>query len=254
MSKTLIVSDLAYHSPTAIVYCLNLTSYCKSTMEQSDLDKIATQLESPNSKDRLLALTSLRAVPPEDAVPLIKKVLNDEILPVRSMAVFALGIKPTPECYPILVNLLETDEDYGIRADAAGALGYLGDIRAFEPLVRAFYEDTNWLVRFSAAVSLGNLKDIRAREVLLEALDSEEIILQQAAIAALGEIQATESVDRILDFASSEDWLVRQRLAEALANFNTEKSISALKFLAKDIHPQVSQAARISLAALENDS
>jgi HEAT repeat protein len=129
-----------------------------------DLKKIAAQLESSDSKDRLLALTSLREVAPEDAVPLIKKVLNDEILPVRSMAVFALGIKPTAECFPLLTDLLASDPDYGIRADAAGALGYLNDIRAFEYLVRAFYEDTNWLVRFSAAVSLGNLQDIRAKE------------------------------------------------------------------------------------------
>jgi HEAT repeat protein len=59
------------------------------------------------------------------------------------MAVFALGIKHTDECYPILVSLLETDPDYGIRADAAGALGYLGDPRAFEPLVRAFTKTLN---------------------------------------------------------------------------------------------------------------
>jgi HEAT repeat protein len=34
-------------------------------------------------------------VPAAIAVPLIKKVLNDESLQVRSMAVFALGVKPT---------------------------------------------------------------------------------------------------------------------------------------------------------------
>ncbi len=219
-----------------------------------DLEKLATQLESPNSRDRLLALVSLREVSAADAVPLIKKVLNDEILPVRSMAVFALGVKPTEECYPILVNILEGDDDYGIRADAAGALGYLGDERAFEPLVRAFYEDTNWLVRFSAAVSLGNLQDIRAKDILLEALDSQEVVLQQAAIAALGEIGAEEATDSILRFAGSEDWLIRQRLAEALGNFHTDKSISALQFLAKDSHPQVSQAALLSLQRLQPKS
>lgn len=218
-----------------------------------DLEKIASQLESPNSKDRLLALTSLREVAPEDAVPLIKKVLNDEILPVRSMAVFALGVKPTAECFPLLVDLLERDEDYGIRADAAGALGYLNDIRAFEHLTRAFYEDTNWLVRFSAAVSLGNLQDIRAKELLMEALDSDEVILQQAAIAALGEIKAVEAVGKILTFAASEDWLIRQRIAEALGNLDTEKSRSALKFLAKDMHSQVKEAAEISLRRLEQN-
>lgn len=223
----------------------------KEFMDSLSLEQIAHQLESANSRDRLLALVSLREIAAEDAVPLIKKVLNDEMLPVRSMAIFALGIKQTEECYPILVNLLESDPDYGIRSYAAGALGYLEDIRALNPLIRAFYEDTEWLVRFSAAVSLGNLKDIRAQQALLEALDSEEAVIQQAAIAALGEIGAMEALDRLLRFADSQDWLIRQRLAEALGNLNSEKSQSALKFLVKDSHPQVSQAARLSLVRLQ---
>lgn len=219
-------------------------------MSQIDLEEISHKLDSSNSKDRLLALASLREVNAEDAVPLIIKVIDDEIIPVRSMAIFALGVKETEECLPILLRLLETDPDYGIRADAAGALGYLQDIRAFEPLVRAFYEDTQWLVRFSAAVSLGNLGDIRAKQVLLKALESEEIVLQQAAISALGEIKAEDCLENILAFAQSEDWLVRQRLAESLGNFKTDKSISALQFLAKDSHPQVKEAANISLNKL----
>jgi HEAT repeat protein len=216
------------------------------------LTQIADQLESPNSRDRMLALAALRPIPAEEAVPLIKKVLDDEILQIRSMAVFALGIKATAECFDILVKLLETDPDYGIRADAAGALGYLEDERAFEPLVRAFYEDTEWLVRFSAAVSLGNLKDPRAQSVLLQALKSEEVVIHQAAIAALGEIGAVGAVDDILEFASSPDWLVRQRLAEALGHLPTPKSRSALEFLSKDAHPQVATAAQLSLERLAN--
>jgi HEAT repeat protein len=219
-------------------------------MTHSHLEQIASQLESENSRDRMLALASLRGVAAAEAVPLIKKVLDDENLQIRSMAVFALGIKPTEECYPILIRLLENDPDYGIRADAAGALGYLADPRALEPLSRAFYEDTDWLVRFSAAVSLGNLKDHRAYDVLVQALDSQEIVVQQAAIAALGEIKAVGAVDRILRFAQSEDWLVRQRLAEALGHLPSPKSVSALKFLEKDGHPHVSESARISLQRL----
>lgn len=220
-------------------------------MSQLTLEQIATQLESTNSRDRMLALASLRNVADEVAVPLIKKVLDDDVLQVRSMAVFALGIKQTEECFPILTQLLETDPDYGIRADAAGALGYLQDGRALEPLCRAFYEDTQWLVRFSAAVSLGCLKDIRAKQVLLQALDSPEPVVQQAAIAALGEIQALDAVDTILKFASSEDWLIRQRLAEALGNLPCEQSLSALHYLEKDDHPQVRQAAILSLERLQ---
>jgi HEAT repeat protein len=105
-------------------------------------------------------------------------------------------------------------------------------------------------VRFSAAVSLGNLKDPRAQDVLLKALESEDILLQQAAIAALGEIKAVDTVDAILRFAQSEDWLVRQRLAEALGNLPSEKSRSALRYLSKDSNDNVALAAKISLERL----
>ena len=94
-------------------------------MAALSLELISTQLESPNLRDRMIALASLRDVSAAEAVPLIKKVLDDDSLQMRSMAIFALGIKKTPECYSILVKILETDPDYGIRADAAGALGYL---------------------------------------------------------------------------------------------------------------------------------
>lgn len=211
---------------------------------------LLAKLDSPELKDRKLALAALQNVSPEQALPVIQKGLGDANQQVRSMAIFALGLKPSEGGLEILLDLLANEADYGVRADAAGALGYLEDIRAFEPLTRSFYEDTHWLVRFSAAVSLGNLKDPRARDTLLQALKSPEVVIQQAAIAALGEIGAVESVEAILEFVSSEDWLVRQRLAEALGNLDTEKSRSALRYLAKDSHPNVAQAAEIGMKRL----
>lgn len=221
-------------------------------MATADLAHIAAQLNSENSRDRMLALAMLRDVPPEEAAPLVRKAIYDPNLQVRSMAVFAMGLKPDEETLDILVKLLETDPDYGIRADAAGALGYLEDPRAFESLVRAFYEDTDWLVRFSTAVSLGNLKDPRAHDVLTAALKSPEVVIQQAAIAAIGEVGDVDAVEDILNFVQAEDWLVRQRLAEALSNLPSPKTKPALKFLAKDPHYQVAEAARISLQRLSD--
>lgn len=215
-----------------------------------NLTEIASSLNSSDSRDRLIALAKLKSFTPEEAVPLIKKVINDPNLQVRAMAIFALGAKPQPECLDLLMPILSGDEDYSIRAAAAGALGYLADTRAFEGLLRAFYEDTEWVVRFSAAVSLGNLQDPRAEDVLMQALKSDEPLFQQAAIAALGEIGALDSIGDILQFVGSNDWVIRQNLAEALGNLPVEKSISALRYLAKDAHPQVAEAAELSLQRL----
>jgi HEAT repeat protein len=216
-----------------------------------DLEILAQQLESPNSRDRLIALAGLRDVEPEAALPLIKKVLQDDNLQIRSMAVFALGLKRTAESFDLLLQVLTTDPDYGVRASAVGALGYLEDERALEPLLRAFYEETDWLVRFSAAVALGNLKAPKAEQALLAALDSGEPLLEQAAIAALGEIGAVTAVEKILNFAAAEDWLTRLRLAEALGNLPSPKTQSALAYLVWDSHPQVAEAAQLSLTKIK---
>ena len=87
-------------------------------------------------------------------------------------------------------------------------------------------------------------------EIQLAALKSEEVVLQQAAIAALGEIGAVDTIDNILAFIQSEDWLVRQRLAESLGNMPSDKSRSALRYLAKDGNANVIEAAQLSLQRL----
>lgn len=42
-------------------------------MAVPSLEEISTQLDSPNLRDRMVALASLKDVPAEEAVPLIKK-------------------------------------------------------------------------------------------------------------------------------------------------------------------------------------
>ena len=62
-------------------------------MSQLNLEPIKVQLTSANSRERLMALAALVEFPAADVLPLIKKVLYDEMLPVRSMAVFILKKK-----------------------------------------------------------------------------------------------------------------------------------------------------------------
>jgi HEAT repeat protein len=221
-------------------------------MSLPNLMQLEVQLQSSTIKDRVLAMIEIQKglIPPLEALPLIQLALADDNTQVRGMAVYSLGIQPTPENLSLLIPILTTDPDPNMRAIAAGALGYLEDRRAFEPLRHAFYEDDCWLVQFSAAVALGNLKDPQATGVLLEALDNEHILMQEAAIAALGEIGAVETLPRLLQFVDAADWLVRRRLAEALGNLPSPQSQSALKFLKGDINPLVAESAMLSLKRL----
>jgi HEAT repeat protein len=228
-------------------FCISLI------MNQPNLEQIAAQLQSPQVKERVLAMIELQkeTVSAQVALPLIKQALTDTHVQIRGMAAFALGIKPTPENLAILVSILATDEDHNMRAIAAGALGYLEDKQAIDSLRHAFYEDTHWLVQFSAAIALGNLKDAQAQAVLLEALASPTLLLQEAAIMALGEIGAVEAIDQLLPFAHSADWMLRKRLAEALGNLPHPQSQIILNKLKTDSNPQVAEAARQSLQDLE---
>jgi HEAT repeat protein len=222
------------------------------SVQHPSLEQLSIQLHSQNVKDRVLAMIELQKerIPALEALPLMKLALADDNIQIRGMAVFSLGIKPTPANLSLLVQVLEGDNDPNMRAIAAGALGYLEDKRAFEPLRHAFYEDSHWLVQFSAAVALGNLKDLQATAVLLEALDSQHILLQEGAIAALGEIGAVETLDRLLQFVDAKDWLLRKRLAEALGNLPAPQSQAALTFLQGDSNPMVAEAAQLSLQRL----
>jgi HEAT repeat protein len=221
-------------------------------MSQPSLEQIATLLQSPDVKDRVVAMIELQkeTMPIETALPLIKQALADENVQVRGMAAFSLGIKPSTENLEMLVQILDTDSDHNMRAIAAGALGYLKDKQALPSLCHAFYEDTHWLVQFSAAVALGNLQDHRAKAVLLEALDSPNALLQEAAIMALGEIGAIDVLDRLLPFAQSKDWMIRRHLAEAMGNLGDVRSQTTLKALEQDSNPQVVEAAQRSLKRL----
>lgn len=215
-------------------------------MAHPRLQELTSKLKSDDNCDRLLALVALRNLPTTEAFPLIKLMLFDDSLPVRSMAIRSLASHPSAESVSLLIQLLD-DPNYEIRAGAAGALGYVGDQNIVQALSRVFLEDTEWLVCFSAAVSLGNLKDPSAYAVLLHALEHSEVIVQQAAIAALGEIKAFEALETLLPFVQSEDWMVRQYLATTLGNLPSPQSISALNYLAKDDHPHVASAATIAL-------
>lgn len=215
-------------------------------MPHPRLQELTLKLKSENASDRLLALVALRSLPSAETFPLIKPMLFDDYLPVRSMAIRSLIHHPSAESVSLLVQLLD-DPNYEIRAGAAGALGQVGDHHIVKALSRVFLEDTEWLVRFSAAVSLGNLKDPSAYAVLLHALDHSEVIVQQAAIAALGEIKAFDALESLLPFVQAEDWMIRKSLATTLGNLPGPKSISALKYLAKDDNPQVAAAATVAL-------
>mmetsp|Transcript_54330 Transcript_54330/g.90311 ORF Transcript_54330/g.90311 Transcript_54330/m.90311 type:complete len:598 (+) Transcript_54330:176-1969(+) len=213
----------------------------------SDIGELTRLLHSEDKKNRMLALCFLRDIePPEVAVAALKTVLRDPDVFIRQTAAFNLGFKKTDESLNLLRTVLESDPDYSVRAAAANALGFLEDPRAFDVLVRTFYEDTEWIVVFTAATSLGCLKDPRAIPVLLKALEKDNGLTNQAAVAGLGELGALEAIPHFVRFLESNDYLLRQKIAEALGKLPCSAALEILRRMRWDTHPHVREAAELS--------
>ena len=95
------------------------------------------------------ALTELRFLEDDVAVPLL--VLGTEQKPflVRSLSCSGLGYKRNEEGWRVLSRLLSADDDPNVRAEAANALASYGVERSWPLLRDAFAADEAWLVRCS---------------------------------------------------------------------------------------------------------
>jgi HEAT repeat protein len=81
----------------------------------------------------------LRALPPDQAVPLLLLGLQQSAFMVRSLSCAGLGVKPNEAGWQALVAALESDGDANVRAEAANAL-VSHSLRRAWPLLRQAFE------------------------------------------------------------------------------------------------------------------
>ncbi len=211
------------------------------------IEQIETFLKSPNSQQRLKALTELRKYDKEVAVPLLASRVRDPEFIVRSFVAMGLGHKRTSESYKLLLEMMKGDNDYNVRAEAANALSRFEE-QSIPELIEAFRLDENWLVRRSI---LAAMVEIAPPQQLLEvcicALVGDDLPVREAAIAALRVLAGTEkqeeALQQLLAFVSSESERARAVVARALKDFDDPQAKAALSYLCKDEHPQVAAAA-----------
>jgi len=223
-----------------------------STENENRVKELLEMLDDPDPTVRLRAVVATRDMSNEEAAPVICKVFDsgEKELQNRYFATLALGYKPNPRSYDILVSQLDAENDPEIRANALAALGYLGDDKAVPTLIRALYEETHWTAKCAAAVSLGIIRDSRGYDALMSGLRMDPKGLDDikiGCIGALGELGDVRCVDKLVEFASSRNFIVRQTLSEALGNLPTDKSRETLEMLAKDSHQNVSMGAQMAL-------
>ena len=125
-----------------------------------DLDSLREAITSGDPVKAMPAITNLRFVSDQDAVPLLVLGTQQKPFLVRSMSCSGLGYKRTEQGWLVLSTLVVADEDPNVRAEAANALASYGVNRAWPLLQQAFQADQAWLVRCSILSALAEQPEI----------------------------------------------------------------------------------------------
>jgi HEAT repeat protein len=124
------------------------------TVPAPDLDAARQAIASGDPARAMPALAGLRALEPEEAIPLLLLGLEQTTFAIRSLACAGLGIKRSEAGWEALLKALRHDEDANVRAEASNALASYGVERAWPLLREAFVADGQWLVRTSILSAL----------------------------------------------------------------------------------------------------
>lgn len=147
--------------------------------------------------------------------PLIKAMLGDEYIAVRSIAAEGLANFGYRQEFTQALSDLDPHLDPHFRQGIAEILGKIGDLRGVDPLIEALH-DPDIGVQCSAANSLGKIGDNRAVDALISKLEHENESVRHAAVDALvtiGDPRAIEALRKIRD--DPHTW-IRDTVIEAL--------------------------------------
>jgi len=125
-----------------------------------DLDSLREAITSGDPVRAMPAITNLRFVSDQEAVPLLVLGTQQKPFLVRSLSCSGLGYKRTEQGWLVLSTLVVADEDPNVRAEAANALASYGVNRAWPLLQKAFQADQAWLVRCSILSALAEQPEI----------------------------------------------------------------------------------------------
>lgn len=212
-----------------------------------DIEEIKTCLNNPDFQYRLKGIAALKDHKPEIAVPLLKSKVDDPEFLVRSFVSRAFGKQQTAESFAALLQMMKFDNTPNVRAEAADSLSLFGRCAASH-LVLTFFQDDHWLVRRSILAVLIDMEcESELFEVCIEALASDDMTTQEAAVDALGTLVGTAqeqaALSQLLGLVSSQSERIRYHVASALKGFDDPQVREVLSQLRQDSNSRVVAAA-----------
>jgi HEAT repeat protein len=212
-----------------------------------ELNQIKTNLQNPDFKYRLDAIAALKDYPPEVALPLLTKHLQDPEFLVRSFVARGLGKQQTSESFAALLQIIKFDNTPNVQAEAANSLSLFGRVSASH-LVEAFFMNDHWLLRRSILAALIELEcPEELFEVCIQGLEGEDASVKEASIEALGTLadsnQHQTALSQLLILTNSQSERIRIQIAYALKHYDDPDAKKALAQLRQDTDHRVIGAA-----------
>lgn len=208
-----------------------------------DLQQIETDLQNPDFQYRTKAVSALRDYPPEVAVPILNKHLNDPEFLVRSFIARELGHQKNSESFAALLQLLELDNTPNVQAEAANSLSLFGRLAASH-LVKSFLKDDHWLLRRSILAGMMDMEcPAELYEVCAIGLAGDDLTVMADALGGLASLANSEYrsdiLAKILSCQDHENSYIRIRVAYALQQFDEPAAQEALALLRQDSNHRV---------------
>lgn len=219
-------------------------------------------LDDPAAAVRRAAIVAIIEDPGVQLLePLIVRLLDDPDAGVRAAAARALepfarraelgelSDEDAVRLRDALFQVLHRDgEPSAVRGAALAALGYFSDERVRGELEAGW---RNAELRLQALRGFGHNADERWLRYVVEAMESPESALREAAAEAAGEICAEEAVPRLADLVDDPSLSVRLAAIAALGEIGGEEAREALLYALEDKRQVIRDAAEEALTKLE---
>jgi hypothetical protein len=152
----------------------DLRSPYAKALDGSTVEQYAKLLESPEAKQRLLAVEDLGQSEDPHAVNYLLKAMNDVDLRVQVRAIDYLGVRRSSDATPLLAQkLFFTGAPSALRQRILSALGKIGDPSASRPILDFIAQERNPDVRGTGIYSLGEIGVVTIRDDLRKLGDME---------------------------------------------------------------------------------
>ncbi|MEL6381633.1 MAG: HEAT repeat domain-containing protein [Cyanobacteria bacterium J06626_18] len=211
------------------------------------LNQLENVLRNGSINESRMALDELAQMPPEKAVPILRRLTQAENFQTRRLAMMGLGNHRADAAFQVLKDVLAQEQDANVLAEAANSLFEFGQVSL--PLLQdLFLRSSHWLLRQSI---LSILMEVDQGDVLLAVvrvgIEDATQTVKETAILALGPLMnspwETEAISLLSQTASAEYWRDRWRSATTLSLSDNPEAKQLLASLRQDKHHYVVAAA-----------